>query len=212
VPGRWELPPVTGTRYVAFVDPSGGSADSMTLAIGHRDGDRAVLDAVRERRPPFSPDDVVLEFTSLLKSYTITEVQGDRYGGEWPAERFRVHGIGYVSAERPKSDLYRDLLPALNAHRVDMLDLPRLAAQLCALERRTTRGGRDSIDHAPGAHDDVANAVAGVVGRVFGEAMPIDWAALVPDIIAQLERTGPAPGCRPFRPSYAAFRNRLRTP
>ena len=26
-----------------------------------------------------------------------------------------------------------------------------------------SRAGRDSIDHAPGAHDDVANAVAGVV-------------------------------------------------
>jgi molybdate transport system substrate-binding protein len=32
-PGRRELPPVTGAHYVAFADPSGGSADSMTLAI-----------------------------------------------------------------------------------------------------------------------------------------------------------------------------------
>jgi hypothetical protein len=30
------------------------------------------------------------------------------------------------------------------------------------LERRTARGGRDSIDHPPGAHDDLANAVAGL--------------------------------------------------
>jgi hypothetical protein len=30
------------------------------------------------------------------------------------------------------------------------------------LEWRTARGGRDSIDHAPGAHDDLANAVAGL--------------------------------------------------
>jgi hypothetical protein len=34
-------------------------------------------------------------------------------------------------------------------------------AQLCGRERRTARGGRDSIDHAPGGHDDLANAVAG---------------------------------------------------
>ena len=35
----------------------------MTLAIAHRDkDDRGILDAVRERRPPFSPDDVVQEF------------------------------------------------------------------------------------------------------------------------------------------------------
>jgi hypothetical protein len=30
------------------------------------------------------------------------------------------------------------------------------------LKRRTSRGGRDSIDHAPGGHDDLANSVAGV--------------------------------------------------
>ena len=34
--------------------------------------------------------------------------------------------------------------------------------QLVGLERRTARGGRDSIDHAPGAHDDLANALAGL--------------------------------------------------
>ena len=40
--------------------------------------------------------------------------------------------------------------------------------QLASLERRTARGGRDSIDHAPGAHDDIANAVSGVVGAISG--------------------------------------------
>jgi hypothetical protein len=35
--------------------------------------------------------------------------------------------------------------------------------QLVGLERRTARGGRDTIDHSRGAHDDVANAVAGAV-------------------------------------------------
>jgi hypothetical protein len=34
---------------------------------------------------------------------------------------------------------------------------------MVGLERRTARGGRDSIDHAPGAHDDLANAVAGAL-------------------------------------------------
>jgi hypothetical protein len=35
--------------------------------------------------------------------------------------------------------------------------------QFHGLERRTARGGRDSIDHGPGQHDDVCNAVAGVL-------------------------------------------------
>ena len=41
--------------------------------------------------------------------------------------------------------------------------------QLTSLERRTARGGRDSIDHAPGAHDDIANAVAGALVLAYKE-------------------------------------------
>jgi hypothetical protein len=159
-----ERAPISSTRYFGFVDPSGGSADSMTLAIGHREKDVVVVDALRERRPPFSPEDVVGEFAALLASYRVTSISGDRYAGEWPKERFRDHGISYEPAQKPKSDLYRDLLPAINSRKIDLLDHPRLLTQLVGLERRIARGGRDSIDHAPGAHDDLANAVAGLCG------------------------------------------------
>ena len=71
------------------------------------------------------------------------------------------------SAE-PKSSLYTNLLPLLNSYRIELLDHPRLVAQLCGLERRTARGGRDSIDHAPGGHDDLANAVAGAAALALG--------------------------------------------
>ena len=71
--GMLELPASDGITYFAFVDPSGGSADSMTLAIGHCEASGlAVLDCVREIRPPFSPDQVVEEFAALLKSYGIS--------------------------------------------------------------------------------------------------------------------------------------------
>jgi hypothetical protein len=66
---------------------------------------------------------------------------------------------------KPKSDIYRDLLPAVNGRRVEFLDHLKLISQLCSLERRTWRGGRDSIDHPPGAnsHDDVINCCAGAL-------------------------------------------------
>jgi hypothetical protein len=35
-----------------------------------------------------------------------------------------------------------------------------LRTELLGLERRTGRSGRDSVDHRPGAHDDLANATA----------------------------------------------------
>src|SRR2546422_10219239 len=56
VPGRYELLPQTGVHYTAFVDVSGGSVDSYALALAHREGERAILDALRETRAPFSPD------------------------------------------------------------------------------------------------------------------------------------------------------------
>jgi len=165
VPGRRELPPVRGVQYVGFVDPSGGSQDAMTLAIAHNQDGRAVLDALRERKPPFSPESVVREFADLLKTHGVTTVTGDRYAGEWPRERFREHGIVYGVSEQSKSELYAALLPAINSGRVELLDLPRLNSQLLGLERRTSRGGRDTIDHGPGGHDDIVNAVAGVLWK-----------------------------------------------
>ena len=107
-------------RYYGFVDPSGGSADSMTLATGHREDDIVVVDALREIKPPFSPESAVAEFSELLKSYHVIKITGDRYAGEWPRERFREHGIVYEPAQKPKSDLYRDLLPAINSRKLDL--------------------------------------------------------------------------------------------
>jgi hypothetical protein len=72
-------------------------------------------------------------------------------------------GVAYELSEKPKSDIYRDMLPLLNSRKVQLLDHRRLLSQLHGLERRTARGGRDSIDHGPGAHDDVANSVAGAL-------------------------------------------------
>ena len=50
VGGRHELPLAEGVHYFGFVDPSGGSSDSMTLAVAHMQGTRAILDLIRERR------------------------------------------------------------------------------------------------------------------------------------------------------------------
>ena len=162
-PGMLERPYLSGQRYQAFVDPSGGSNDAMTLAIAHREADKIVLDAVRERKPPFSPGAVVTDFCDLLKAYRISSVTGDRYGGEWPREQFRKQQVEYKLAEKSRSDLYRDMLPILNSGTADLLDSQHLINQLVSLERRVARGGRESIDHPPTGHDDLANAVAGAL-------------------------------------------------
>ena len=165
--GVHERPPQRAQGYIAFVDPSGGSSDAMTLAIAHTEGKTQILDVIRERRPPFSPEAVTEEYAKLIRQYRCTTVYGDRYGGGWPREQFRKHGVNYEPADSSKSEIYVDLLPLINSGAVDLLEHDRLVTQLTSLERRTSRGGRDSIDHAPGAHDDIANAVAGALVTAY---------------------------------------------
>jgi hypothetical protein len=174
-----EMAPLTHRHYFAFVDPSGGSADSFTLAISHTEGDgddeRIIIDAIREVRPPFSPEAVCDEFAVLLRTYHINLVRGDRYAGEWPREQFKKRDIGYVCSEKPKSDLYRDLLPLLNSGKITLPKSDRLVSQLTGLERRTARSGKDSIDHAPNSHDDLANAVAGAAQASVYRPAQVRW-------------------------------------
>jgi hypothetical protein len=164
--GRTALPPIPGQQYFAFADPSGGTQDSMTVAIAHWAGVSVLIDAVGEWAPkedgPFSPEEACREAAALLTHYGVRVVQGDRYGGEWPRERFKAHGITYYTADRVKNDIYRDFLPLLNSRTVELLDNKKANAQLFALDRRTTQGGRDQISHPPGGHDDIINAIAGV--------------------------------------------------
>jgi hypothetical protein len=161
--GTYERPPRPGVRYVGFVDTSGSGADSFTLAVSHRDADMLVLDSVREVKPPFSPESVVAEFSTLFKTYGIRKITGDKYALNWPVEQFRKHDIVYEQSAAPKSDLYVSILPSINSRMVSLLDHPRLINQLVDLERRTSRSGKDSVDHPARQHDDLANAVAGAL-------------------------------------------------
>lgn len=134
IPDRHELAPLQSLSYEAFVDPSGAARDAMVLAIGHRNADGCpILDCLRVRTPPFSPDHVTAEFCALLKSYRCSRVVGDKYGGEWPAERFKHYNIEYIAADRAKSDYYVDFLAVLNSGRCELLDHPELITQLCSL-------------------------------------------------------------------------------
>ena len=156
------VPPSKRMQYQAFADPSGGGADEYVLAIGHLESDLVVVDALHARRGG-SPQAVTAEYASILKGYGVRHVTGDRYAGAWPGDEFKRHGIRYDAAPQPKSGLYQDALAALNSGRVELPPDRTLIHQFAGLERRTSRSGKDSIDHAPGGHDDRSNAVAGLV-------------------------------------------------
>ena len=67
------------------------------------------------------------------------------------------------------------MLPLLNSGQITLPRHDRLIAQIVGLERRVSRAERDSIDHAPGAHDDLANAVAGAAVTAKRGGYTLDW-------------------------------------
>jgi hypothetical protein len=168
--GVYRLDFVKGVFYIAHADPSGGSQDSFTMAIGHVEGGIGILDVLLEKRPPFiSIDDVVSEFCAVLREYGLYECVGDRYAAGFTVEAFRKHGVEYRHSDMTTSDYFSGFLPILNSRRTQLLDHTRLAAQLCSLERRPSRiGAKDQVCHPFGGHDDCAAAVAGLMVRLVG--------------------------------------------
>jgi hypothetical protein len=117
----------------------------MTAAIAHREADQVIIDLVRERRPPFSPTHVRLEFSAALKSYGIGSVQSDKYAGSWVVESFAAHGIRCEQSAKPKSDFFA--VVEQQAHRVARPSAP------ChpALRAGAQNGARPSGQHRPRA-------------------------------------------------------------
>ncbi len=153
-------PPIPGVRYRSGADPSGGSRDSFTLSVCHNEGDVAVVDCIVEIRAPFNPTSATEQMASVLKSYALAETTGDRYAAAWVVDAFAMCGIKYRHSERDRSAVYAEATPLFTSGRVRLLDNRRLVNQFASLERRTSSGGKDRIDHGVSGSDDVSNAVA----------------------------------------------------
>lgn len=155
-------------HYFAFGDTSDGvsvNGDSYTAAIAHREGDMLVLDWVIEIKGRFNTAAATAQVAAGLKLYRVREIMLDRHAFGWVETEFQRHRVKVVPAEIDKSDIYLQVLPQFGACRVRLLDNDRIVAQFCALERRALSGNTERVDHPRGAHDDLANSVAGALYR-----------------------------------------------
>jgi hypothetical protein len=162
--GRQVLSPFV-EDYTGFIDVSGGVNDAHAIGIAFKDEDTgcAVLACAREIKSA-DTEAIVKEFAAILKSYGLSRAYSDRYGAQWVVDAFRRHGIELLKSPHDRSTIYLNLLPALNAGQVKLLDMPRIRSQLLALERRTVRGsGRDVVDHPTAGSDDLINVAAGAL-------------------------------------------------
>ena len=158
-----ELPPQPGLVYRCFVDASGGRHDHYTLAVGHKEGDRVIIDVIRGIAPPFDPQEATEQYAKLAKEYRCLSVTGDNFAQEWVAAAWSKCGVRYVKSELPKSQIYLECVPSWTRDLVSIPDHKRLLRELRLLERHTHRSGRDTVDHGKSGSDDYANAVAGVL-------------------------------------------------
>lgn len=158
-------PPAAGVQYVGFIDASSGRSDSYCCAIASRDCDLGILHSIVEIPAPADPVQATATAASVLKSYGIKEVFGDRYAVGFVSSELARHGLTLQHTGKSRSDLYRELLPSLRSRRVRLLDNERAITQFAALERRALPAGGERIDHPAygGAKDDVSNAIAGAL-------------------------------------------------
>jgi hypothetical protein len=166
--GVAERPPVQRKPYAGFCDMAGGEGrDSATLAIGHIEGERLVVDLVDEVRPPFNSEMAVARFAEHLKRYGIRRISGDLYAKGWPTQSFARHFIEYSEDGVPnKSDIYLHCIALFTANRVDLVDCPRLVDQLIGLRRKVGSGSRETVDHLRNQHDDLSNSVCGLLWKL----------------------------------------------
>jgi phage terminase large subunit-like protein len=162
--GVYERPPVAGVDYVAFLDPASGRGNSsMVLAIAHSEGDRVVVDCVRECRPPFNAAERLVELCAVARSYGCVTIFKDRWGVEFSDELIRQAGLRCEVSPLPKNDLLLGLVPRVSSGLVRFIDSGRFVDQAAALERRVGITGRESLVTPDRTADDVVNAVAGAV-------------------------------------------------
>jgi len=163
-----ERPPQPGVSYIPFADSAGGTGkDSFTLSIVHIENDAArslVVDLIRERKPRFVAADVIAEYAQIIRSYGVSFVVSDRFGGGMYSDEWIRNGIEFRSTAHTTSDTYLRALPLLTSKRAHLLDNGTLRTQLVALERRVV-SGHETVSHpqVASAHDDVATAVCGAL-------------------------------------------------
>jgi hypothetical protein len=205
-----ELPPRKGLTYYAHTDASGGRHDAFTLAVGHKEGERCICDVIRGVHPPFDPQAVVGEYAALLRDYKIDRITGDNYSAGWVETAWSDAGIKYGRSELTASALYLEALPIFTRGLVSIPDHARLVRELRLLERRSSRIGKDVVDHGPSGSDDYSNSLAGMLyaltGKTSSYISDLSWVGSPPADAPQPVSLFSHPALRPAAPRRGYYR------
>lgn len=191
-----ERPYQSDKEYYCFVDVAGGGGkDSYAIAIGHKEGERVIIDVVRSRQPKFDPHLVTSTFCALAKNYHIHQVHGDKFSGDWASSAWSKASKGtiqYLRSEKTKSELYIESEAAFNTELVELPNKELAINQLKDLIRKSRSGGRDSVDTYSGTSEDEGNVICGCITLLITEGsyerLPPPSFGLVEEVLTPEEK------------------------
>lgn len=155
-----------GHWFVWVRRPACRTTQSIDLRLLDRRPDAAITSLIPSLScPSCRPNAPFAELVRLSQSSVAEEIYAE-------SAEARRKARDSVRAERAtqKTPYTRICCPKLNSRSIRLLDIARSINQLAALERRTSRGGKDTIDHPPGGHDDLGNVIAGVAACVMNQS------------------------------------------
>jgi hypothetical protein len=152
--------------YVAALDV-GIVKDATVLTIGHREGDRTLLDyqmvwqGSHQRAVDLAR--VGEECFELLRAFGGARLTFDPWQSKELAQRLTARGIvteEFHFSTQSKMRLASTLLAAFNTGAISLYDAPGLRAELSKLRVVDAGSGMWSFDHRPGEHDDRSISLA----------------------------------------------------
>ena len=141
--------------------------DASVLTIGHREGDRTLLDYQLvwqgNRSRPVDLAQVGEETHELLRAFNNAPLIFDPYQALELSQRLDARGVTTTEfhfSRQSKMRLASALLTAFNTGALALYEAPGLHAELSKLRVVDSGSGMWSFDHRPGQHDDRSVSLA----------------------------------------------------
>lgn len=159
-PSGWETATYAGALDLGVV------SDRTVLAVGHRDGDRVVLDRMMawegSRAYPVDFAEVEAAIVEAHERFNFT-MRLDPWQGLDLAQRLRARGVSaeeFTFTAASKQRLAATLLSTINSGNLALYEAEGLREELVGLRLVQSSSGLWSFDHRSGGHDDRAVALS----------------------------------------------------
>ncbi len=164
-----------GKKYLIALDPA-FTGDRFAVIVGHRDGERLVIDRITSWRGsksnPVQIDRTLDAVADLAAGYNAARVVIDQHAAEPIRQGLVKRGVHTLEApwsNESKVSALAALRRSLYAGRLELPDHHELIAELLALEQRPLPSGRPRIAAPRSGHDDFATALMALVSELARE-------------------------------------------